>query len=453
MSKESFHHKIREGFGAENRQAPKDLWSAISEDISSSNPEEDLKKSFDKIEKLAPAGSWNNINRQLIIDDVWNRIARFYDRRRFIIWWSRFAGVLILACIASVGLVRLFYNAGDRVNHKEIVAANENEKPFAFHRQENPAMVIGPSTNLSLPGSNVDGSDKPDRIVSTTEQEVLNDNHNQAEGIGVEKVGDLIKEGRKVQGAVITVGDLAAEGFRETNEKQRIELMVGSSIRKIPIQLKHQGELTTVEDFKGKRPLRYLDIGLIGRIDNTWILNNDVKSGFSRSSLVQNNLSFGYASGLQANYYFSNRSAIQLEYDFLSALNQKYQFYNEGRLTVKQIDLKYQRVGLGYKYSFGTRLGKKPVLSLKFGGHFGFAKKESVKIDDQQGEESFDVFDYGIRLGVGREHFIRSFTIDYGLNSDIGLHNITSPGLAIPKKFSYTSTLAVGAYISVRYNF
>jgi hypothetical protein len=43
--------------------------------------------------------------------------------------------------------------------------------------------------------------------------------------------------------------------------------------------------------------------------------------------------------------------------------------------------------------------------------------------------------------------------IEYGLKSDIGLHNITANTLELPKKFDYATTFILGGYLSVRYLF
>ncbi|MBN4082155.1 hypothetical protein JYT21_00470, partial [bacterium AH-315-B15] len=157
--------------------------------------------------------------------------------------------------------------------------------------------------------------------------------------------------------------------------------------------------------------------------------------------------------GLQMNYYYNGKSAIQLEYDFLSVLNQKYSFYQEGSFVDTKIRLSHQKVYLGYKYSLGNRRSQRPVISLKAGGYFSFLKNENVITNEEQESINFNSMDYGVRVGIGREHFIKSLTIDYGINSDIGIRDITSITQNIPKKFSHTSTFVLGAYVSIRYNF
>ena len=168
---------------------------------------------------------------------------------------------------------------------------------------------------------------------------------------------------------------------------------------------------------------------------------------------MKNKLSLGYNIGTQLVFNLNNQSGFELQYDFISVYNQGYDYYSEGRLYHKDIKLSTHKMTLDYRLKFSKNPVKKSLMIFKSGLFFMHSIKEQTSINwvENNLNSAFSTFNYGVNLGVGREHQIDHFKIEYGLKSDIGIHNITVNQISFPKKFDYATTYYLGGYIALRY--
>jgi hypothetical protein len=200
-------------------------------------------------------------------------------------------------------------------------------------------------------------------------------------------------------------------------------------------------------------PFRRFEVGINLSGGNTWVFNNDVKNGFNRNSLIHNKLSTGYSIGVEGFYNFNSRHSMLVGYDSYSIHQQNYSYYQSGHLNDKNITLKQQKAILGYKISFMDRAYNKRNFVIRAGAFFAHSIEEQTQVNyvNNTPNSAFEKIDYGINLGGGVEHKFFRFKFEYGIRSDIGIHNMTASSENLPKKFDYATSFMLGGYVSLRY--
>ena len=127
---DKLYGKIKDSFNEANNSVPKDLWSNLSGSLDSSKSDnvldDKVRKSFNSdFNPKAPEQVWGNVNRQLNIDRVWNRINNQLDRRP-IFYWFRLAGVAALFLISIATGLTLFQSLRSNKSINTIEGNNSN---------------------------------------------------------------------------------------------------------------------------------------------------------------------------------------------------------------------------------------------------------------------------------------------------------------------------------------
>jgi hypothetical protein len=449
MGKERDHidNKIADSFNSQERKAPTGLWSGISASVDLTSDEVAIKDSFTKTQtKQAPKKGWSTVKKQLIIDEVWSNILAFQEKRRrraIIWWWSGSLATLILL----VGVTWNYVNSSNtqveskhpRLTASSLEYSKENESrddPSTNNEQHNEEATNGIGL-ISYINESLSAS------LSTHLVNATNSNIN-----GNSKVIAVIPNDSKRSD-----GDLPNH-IESVVEPQGIDNLIdGLMILPIrPMDRKYESELAelTILDLT---PFKKFEIGLNLSGGNTWLFNNDVKNGFSSNSLIHNKLTTGYSIGLEGFYNLNPRHSLFVEYDVYSVHQQNYSFYNSGRLIDKSITLKQQKAILGYKFSFMDRAYNKRNFVIRAGAFFAHSIKEQTQVNylGNTSNSDFETVDYGINVAGGIEHKFHRFKLEYGLRSDIGIHNLTASSVNLPKKFDYATSFMFGGYISFRY--
>ncbi|MFT6503175.1 MAG: hypothetical protein ACJASQ_003307 [Crocinitomicaceae bacterium] len=449
MADKSKHidQKIKEGFDTIQRKAPEGLWENIAPSASLSNDEQIIQDSFQNIEKKAPVGGWGKVKRQVIIDEVWDKILLHQDRRKRRVFWLWFAGsasvVLLLISLALFNSDSVNSNGNKHGVTSEIDLDSEKNdgiegEPNHNESQnvkdaENPPSSIG---HVTFPSSNEIGV--PDKDLLST--------------VNIQTNIDSITMLDSLE-----TTEFDPYRFMVTNDG--IEEM--DSVSKLPYRELNALTFNNSESKIAFRPItplippRRFEAGIIVGAGSSWLFNNDVKNGFNSSSLIQNKFSLGYSFGVNVNYNFIRRSALEVGYDVYSIHQEKYSYYEAGRLIDKNIKFREQKLSLAYKYRLRNNSMKNRIFVVKGGAFFAHSIKEETSMNWVKTtlNESFESIDYGLIIGAGIEHRLGPIKIEYGLKSDIGLHNITANTLELPKKFDYATTFILGGYLSVRYLF
>ena len=457
---------MEESFGTSQRKAPEGLWSNISSSASMTDSEFKVKESFDAVSKTAPEGSWVAINRQLIIDDVWNGIAGNLRRRRVIFWWSRAGMIAFLLFLVGLTMFNLGLFTDKQTAQSMVCDGGKN-----FYSLSPVSTQDGFADNRSVPTeSDQDQLANEEVYRSDFDEEFIFENDN-ASNLSTTLVTEF--EGRENQQAtqevssMITAESVAssahspdvesapsnsldADNVNNNSEVEDLGLLDLSEIAPIEIAIVHPATGYPVEFEKSEEFKPYFELGVQASLGSSWIINNDVRSGFRTNSLIQNKLSIGYNIGADLAFHFSPKSEIWLNYGFVSVTKQNYSFYDEGRVQERNLKLGYQKIALGYGFNLPNSLNGNST-QIKFGVYGGLLFKDISTISDDTDIGMHDQLDFGIRLRVGKTYRVNRIALRFGLQSDIGLRNIASDNQILPKKFNRTSTLNVGPYIGLRF--
>ena len=431
MSESDKHIKksIKESFDSAQRKAPEGLWSNISHATNLTRDEFNIHESFNNQTKTAPSETWSNLKNQLIIDEVWDKIVAYEDhRKRKIIGWY----------IGSISTLLLFTLSLLNINsNKNTSELRKNQNSIDYSKTS--STLNQDKTNISELNINELLKNSDTNLISSIVEKTKN-NYIQAND-------DVISSENHIINSNLIM------------DSSNIEPV---SIDRIPLKEIHLFEFKRSYDLVNSTfdtvynpQIKRFEGGLIASFGNSWLFNNDVKNGLNSKSLINNNLSTGYSIGSVIVYNFSKKSGLELGYDFYSVHKQGYDFYDEGRFIHKDINLKQQKVSLSYKFRLDDNAYSKRNFVIKTGFFFSHSIKEEASIDGVKNtvNSSFDTFDYGLNLGAGIEHNLSKFKVEYGLKTNIGLHNMTANTLHFPKKFDYATTYILAGYVSVRYLF
>lgn len=458
MSNSDKHIKkvIKDSFDKEQRKAPEGLWTNISQASNLTDDEYKIRESFNNNEKSAPSKTWSNVKRQLIIDEVWDNIVIYQDRRkrRFIWWFVGSASIMIL--ILSLSVINLENNnkgskiaeiKKDTITQENSTLSNNIDTKNSETTVSNEAKSKTNQSEITSNSSKI-GTDNISSFPKSIEGKKTNSNHNNLLDTKEPPLNVVDKSTANEPINLIMNFDSSSA------TRIFLDRVPSKGIQSIEVSFL-QPKLIANFDTVQKETFNRFEVGLIASLGNSWIFNNDVKNGMNRNSLINNNLSSGYSVGALLEYHINKRSGIELEYDFYSVYNQGYDFYNEGRLIHKDIRLKQQKVSLDYKFRFLNNPYNKRTLLIKSGIFFSHSIKEQTSINwvENAANSSFATFDYGLNLGVGFEQSISKFKVEYGIKTDVGLHNITANSINFPKKFNYTNTCILSGYMSFKYSF
>ena len=190
-------------------------------------------------------------------------------------------------------------------------------------------------------------------------------------------------------------------------------------------------------------------VGLVGSVDNTWILNEDTKDGFRKNSLVINNPGFTVNYGLNAQWIGKSGLILKSNLFLKSTIVQSNQKYFKG----DQVNLitESDSYRMSFLAGYSARLGSshRQYLNASGGLYVSYLKNALVKKDSYitQTETSFNRFNSGFELELIHGFKFGSFNAGYGLISDIGFTDIVRTENSPNKSFT------IGVLGTIGYSF
>lgn len=195
--------------------------------------------------------------------------------------------------------------------------------------------------------------------------------------------------------------------------------------------------------------------GIIGSINNTWLLNKETTNGLKRSALNSTVATFGKELGVTLDNRIGNRSFLRAEYYFNNETGQRYREYFNALYQEKTIQLQYQKLQLAYSWSVmrrpslfqpfvfgGVYASKLRVADLTIGSENGIVTKE------------YNPWDFGVLFGVETEFNLNhKLIIVPGLRANYGLQNVFEGSMQTPSYFNKTKTAAIGFSVAVKYQY
>jgi hypothetical protein len=404
-------HSAFEGEGAEN--APNAIWSTISDELGKSKVDSAVKESFEAQYDKAPELVWERVQDQLDVDRVWTRIASKISIRKY--------GYL-LRNVAILLILLLPFNLDFDFIDSSIDSSDSNI--------EN----LGTSNELALI------SDKPNKKTVSKDHVVVKLIANEPI---VHPSRIIIESHEPIKPVEYTVDHLSMDAHMNT----------------LPLVSIHQAsdlELQSLFTPKPKKRSLGLIVGGVASLENTWILDNETRSGFDNGSLVENEFSIGTSYGIFAEYQWKRRFSISGEYLFQSRSNQQTQIYDKGKYMDKEREINSYKLALMLGWNTHPKFhGVSHSTVLRFGGYYSGVKSDYTSINHViTGVNSiYKRHDAGLRLELGKRIYLKSFIIEGGMKADYGMVNLASSKTIIPPHLNFTRLVSGGIYLKAAYAF
>jgi len=408
---------VRSAFEHQSSEsAPNSIWSAIHNELALNEVDVAIKESFEGQQGKAPEMVWERVQNQLDIERVWTRIASKIQIRRY-------GYVLRYACAVLLLLI-----------------------PFALDFNN-----VEMNSSMTSDQGNRDATTNPSRTIEATNREQSTEQSNS------------IQSTATVQATLLTIPNtprfvnvVIPKSSQEIVTKEIGDL---AQLKTRPVLALNQPQNLQLQPFFNPKPKRSLGliVGGVSSLDNTWIIDNETRSGFDDQSLVENEISMASSYGAFAEYQINRRYSIFAEYLFQSRTRQHALVYNEsGKYIDKLREINtYKLAFLVTRYSQPKFNGISHSTLLRFGGYMSGVKNDFTTLDGviTNVNSVYKRHDIGLRAEIGKRIYLRSFVIEGGIKTEFGLANLASFKSNIPPQLNFTRLVSGGAYIRLGYSF
>lgn len=483
--------KLKDGYNAlPTAKAPPALWSSILDELPQdldTQLDQKLKESYNEQQLAVPQKVWQAVNRQLNIDKTWLQIESVLDGRA--LWSKRLLRSLrlVVACLLLLLLLRTCNTdtPNSPIAAKSLVgttptvtSAADLEQPADAPQQDQtattivPSIAVGNGIGMTVPSTVVPAHPRSQARPSTVPM-VLAD-----EGLQVGPQGPLeavtkapLKATRTtipvLAGTILSDNNNVEEGITQdlegglgnkpliTKELATLSPEVLPPVMVEPLCI--DPEATALANKPQTTPRWTVGVFLV--LNSTTLLNNETRMGFDYNSLTINYFGLAANYGLWGRYQFSRHHAVLAEYSINVDHKQAYGVYEKARFRVKELVMKYNRLGLAYQWTllnnkYPRRLNNQ--LMVQIGVYGGWLRSARLLYDgktvyDQIGE--YQSFDAGLKFALGHEIQLDNIVFGYGVRSDVGLINIFKGNNQQAANENHTNLLHLGGYLSLGYKF
>lgn len=447
MSKEKKHIDdiINESFSDASFDNDVKGWSDISERLNNKSTIDNVVfKAYEETQSELPDGAWSDMNDSLDIDTVWKRLAKRKKRKPILLWWKD-AGVIVAIGI----LIGQLYNYSALLNNTNIKTtiiedSNHNSKVKTSVNKTNSS-----STNSYINiERNITSSLKKDNIYSTSKivNSINNETHNY----------QLIPIKNKKKNNSL---ELKEEFLNANNTSSKPEIIPTQSLndsllKKLLNSIKNEknATLTMFKDSLEKSIVeskrKKITVGLSATVSNTWILDATTREGFSETSLVSNESSFGSSYGVYLDYALAKNFSISADFYINSSLKTRNYIYNEGNYITRDLKLEYYKFVIQANKNILLDSRKINTLHIGIGGYYALLNDQNnILRKTIKTKNDFLNRDYGVKIELGHHINFKSFLIGYGMHLDYGLPNIFKETEKINSNLNVTNTFETGCYL------
>ena len=408
---------------------------------------------LENLNEPAPEGAWNSIADQLDIDAAWDSISETLDLDDV---WSNIESELPTGVSVSTPIQKhfpkLFWLAAALIlltlttPLTDQPATVKVEKPKLTSTQH--SNQVEPIQKGSVASTQRRNDLPPGQRLSHAET-VPKLSVNQVLLVSVQPENDSLTAAGVYEEELIA--SIPTLHILNCNEP------VTDSVKILPVDtLFCVAEITEKKDsVVRKKPIRSArwQVGIIGSLKNTWLINPETTSGLKRTSLNDTRLTFGKEFGVTVQRSVGAKSAVQFEYYFYSEIGQRYHEYINALYQTKDIKLHYQKAQLIYRRRIfentnapalyavaGLRVSRLTLADTSIGG------------EDENVTQEYRPWDYGFILGGEAEFNLSDkFILVSGLRASYGMRNIYLGNGQTPAEFNKTHTASVGLSVGVKY--
>lgn len=461
--KKNIEQLVKEGFEGTAFKAPDALWSSINSELVNSKDTSDqrIKESYDHIQVMAPLGIWEGIEKELTIDKGWRKTAVYLRRRTGVKWTKRvIAFAVFLFFITSEypdlsGEAERTVSETSNPRYAELVIKNEQT---ILTSEKNLRLQLETLSNPPLysMGNEMNEQSKP--LTSAREA-----GHGEKRILSTQRSFEAMSINRTKTDEIVEVVLTASSGNHRVNSSDSL-LIDFSTIGGLPIfplsriSLRETEEITII-DYKPTKN-KVFEAGLFVGVTTTEIINNTTRAALDPSSLISLNPSISSHLGVQGVYHFSKSHSLVGSLNRLK-VGQSTNQYSNGEYQKKDINFEFIRFQTMYQLKFKRLEEQRNFYTLKVGPYIGLLSRKSATVSglSSNSSSSTETLEYigqvdaGLSFHVGRTTALKNFVLDYGLSFDKGWVNLNKGTGNTPSSFDRTTTIDLGAYISVRYKF
>ena len=417
-----------------------------------------------------PLDSWEEINKQLDIDEVWENLHANLDqidKNEQYFKYSKYAERIVIFAALLLLLLPAF---------KEDLTFKDTTFPAVEDEYSHLSDADGQYSTEEIAEAG-QASENNDRVLDNPDDDQNTYNtagdSDHSEAKRVTPIGKPKEKTRQISAQ--NGADLTPVQFENSSPQNLGKVRTTSNLeplRSFGMELKypqssflisgriprHNTEKSTPEnndDMRlGETNIPYtFAIGIYGAVKNRWLLNQATYKGLSSEELNTTLPSFGKNLGISAVYNVKQRVALQAELAY-SEEGQSYKDYINGHYTKKSINLQYVNLSAILKYRLSPLVGFSKASNSSF--LLGFYNSRLLSAEEKIRHKSQDVMaeykpnDAGVLAGFEYEYSVsKSMVVTTGLRFKYGLTNIYSGKGRIPSSLSKTRNGSVDLNISL----
>ena len=379
-----------------------------------------------------PESIWSNIQDDLDVENVWQRISyQLYEDRKKILQrtipYAAAAAILLLLLLFNPFKPQRTYDLADSELNKNFPSLNQTLKQekdiqggFTGQRatsEEKSAAYR--ASDLSTPETNL--------TASLTATSVAQENENDRSLSDLQKLSTLPAN----LDASLPQTMIAANNITDDE--------------------------TTSSEKENEKSQPEFYAGLSGELGKSWLLSNKTIYSITESPYSSanpaNESAFGFLGGVKLN----DKWSVELATILNDNRGQIYREYLDGQLVTNKFNLKYSTFSIKGRYKIISKTLNLPVShNLMVGTYVGYLNKASQNIESETNNIKPDYRNYDIGLLIGYEidsQISTNYTLSTGIQIDPGLINIYKGNEELPANFNKTYNASIGVNISIKRNF
>ncbi len=458
MKKKSDINKIKNSFEQINKTAPDFIWDKIASNLESkpefSQLDEKVKHSFETISKKPKPDVWKNIERQLIIDNVWLNIRKTLNRDVFIIRILKTVAVFLLFLF----LTYYFDNPLTNKNTNRITIHKKEENTFkqaelrAKNLNTNDTSKKFNKPKIKLKQENTINSKSDDLLPQNTALLSVNYSSDESDNYTVdEKISSNSLKNTNTQKNITVNSDSTTNNYLILNSnsyKDNTSLLSHIELEKIEAANFNSDIKTISQNYK----TGWFELGLSSTLYSTDIINNDYKLGENGYSLVKHEYDYSVTFAISGSYYFNDKNSLNASYVINDVAKQKIKKFENGALNKYLLQLKYYKFELYYKYNVLLKSVPLTKFTAGLGGYYSYLASADGYINNVHFSTKglYNNYDYGVVGILGLRNEVKMFVFEYGLIVEYGFPNIFSGNQKINAALNNTHIFHKGVFLKIK---
>lgn len=409
-----------------------------------------------------PVYAWEDIQNDLDIDQVYERLEKSLqkDRRKIWIWRaSSAAGILLLLSVGTMVINRF-----QQTTTEHPIAINSSSPPPILHQPEGNVVPMRKTDSNSL-------QETSQTLIipeNPTQQKLKTDTEKQVMLVSLQP--EEVKQAETAIPDTINIetahpGCIMAENtsFLSNNNDRLSPMSFVIHEAKPDIDYETLRAHIEMPDPKQKpllpeksstnQILSRITIFAAGELANTWLISQKTKEAFDPQEFTANQTTIKQNYGIGISGYIAERWELIGQFSFARQNGQHYKEYYQGKYVSNNIDLEYTDISLKVRYRLFKRNDNHAVSA---GFYTAFLNNAHQLINDVKTDISSDYTKNDFGLIAGYQYFAPvtdKITLAAGAFYRQGLKNIFAGNNLIPKNLNQSSNTSFNFTISVGYTF